>query len=164
MNVQEYISSGILEQYVSGLISPQEKQEVECMSHIYPEIKEELDSLHAALEALALDMRRTPPAHLKNRILDKLHELNQEEEELPAPLKTTPTAPHALSSEKTNNIRSINPNWWQIAAAMLLFLSVVLGYRIFTQQKDLHHHLHLYRLLLHSPYWKVAWAKHFAFW
>ena len=42
MNINDYISSGILEQYVLGDISPQEKKEVECMSHIYPELQEEL--------------------------------------------------------------------------------------------------------------------------
>lgn len=45
MDIEDYIASGILENYVFGHVSAQEMQEVECMSHIYPEIKEELTSI-----------------------------------------------------------------------------------------------------------------------
>ena len=46
MNTNDYILTGILEQYVLGDVSPQEKQEVECMSHIYPEVHEEIGRAH----------------------------------------------------------------------------------------------------------------------
>lgn len=61
MNIQAYIESGILEEYVLGTVSPQEKQEVECMSHIYPEIKEELLRTESALEEYALKHQTLPP-------------------------------------------------------------------------------------------------------
>jgi hypothetical protein len=53
MNIQAYIESGILEEYVLGTVSPQEKQEVECMASIYPEIQQELQILETALEKYA---------------------------------------------------------------------------------------------------------------
>ncbi|WP_439556690.1 anti-sigma factor [Dyadobacter sp.] len=68
MNIQAYIESGILEEYVLGTVSPQEKQEVECMSHIYPEIKEELLRTENALEEYALKHQTPPPASLKESI------------------------------------------------------------------------------------------------
>ena len=52
MNVPEYIASGILESYVTGAVSDQERREVECMSAIYPEIRQELDELASSLELI----------------------------------------------------------------------------------------------------------------
>ncbi|MEO9256946.1 MAG: anti-sigma factor [Crocinitomicaceae bacterium] len=54
MKIEEYIASGIIENYLLGVVSPQEKQEVECMSHIYPEIKQELNALELAMENFLL--------------------------------------------------------------------------------------------------------------
>ncbi|MEO6284711.1 MAG: anti-sigma factor [Dyadobacter sp.] len=73
MNIQAYIESGILEEYVLGTVSPQEKQEVECMSHIYPEIKEELLRTESALEEYALKHQTSPPASLKESIFAKMN-------------------------------------------------------------------------------------------
>ena len=73
MNIQAYIESGILEEYVLGTVSPQEKQEVECMSHIYPEIKEELLRTESALEEYALKHQTAPPASLKESLFAKMN-------------------------------------------------------------------------------------------
>lgn len=73
MNIQAYIESGILEEYVLGTVSPQEKQEVECMSHIYPEIKEELLRTESALEEYALKHQATPPPSLKESIFAQMN-------------------------------------------------------------------------------------------
>ena len=72
MNIIEYISSGILEAYVLGSTSPQEKQEVECMSKIYPEIKTELDALQGAINQYAISFETPPPAHLKAKIFAQM--------------------------------------------------------------------------------------------
>lgn len=72
MNIQAYIESGILEEYVLGTVTPQEKQEVECMSHIYPEIKEELLRTESALEEYALKHQATPPPSLKESIFAQM--------------------------------------------------------------------------------------------
>jgi len=73
MNIQAYIESGILEEYVLGTVSPQEKQEVECMSHIYPEIKEELMRTESALEQYALKHQTPPPASLKETLFAQMN-------------------------------------------------------------------------------------------
>ncbi|MGG7662601.1 anti-sigma factor [Dyadobacter sp. BHUBP1] len=73
MNIQAYIESGILEEYVLGTVTPQEKQEVECMSHIYPEIKEELLRTESALEEYALKHQATPPPSLKESIFAQMN-------------------------------------------------------------------------------------------
>jgi anti-sigma-K factor RskA len=72
MNIQAYIESGILEEYVLGTVSPQEKQEVECMSHIYPEIRDELLRTEDALEQYALKYQTPPPAALKESLFAQM--------------------------------------------------------------------------------------------
>jgi anti-sigma-K factor RskA len=72
MNIQEYIESGILETYVMGATSDQERREVDCLSAIYPEIKQELNYLTETLEEYALAHSVEPPADLKAQIMAQL--------------------------------------------------------------------------------------------
>lgn len=72
MNVTEYIASGILESYVVGAVSDQERREVECLSAIYPEVRNELDALSATLENYALLHSIEPPTALKTRLMTQL--------------------------------------------------------------------------------------------
>lgn len=53
MNVKDYISSGILELYVTGALSEQETQEVYEAILQYPELEQEVKSIEAALIKLA---------------------------------------------------------------------------------------------------------------
>lgn len=69
MDLNEYIASGILESYVIGSVSSQERQEVECMSHIYPEIKDALIAFQKDIEKLVLANAKTPPSELKEQVL-----------------------------------------------------------------------------------------------
>ncbi len=68
MNTQEYIASGILENYLLDHCTPQEKQEVECLSKIYPEIKQELQSLELSLEKYLRAQAKTPPKSIWDAI------------------------------------------------------------------------------------------------
>ncbi|OIN59212.1 anti-sigma factor [Arsenicibacter rosenii] len=72
MNVAEYIASGTLEAYILGAASDQERREVECLSSIYPEIKQELDQLALALEDYAMALSVEPPVALREQIMSQL--------------------------------------------------------------------------------------------
>ena len=72
MNIQEYIESGILDSYVLGATSDQERREVTCMSSIYPEIQQEIDRLNETMEEYALAHSVEPPADLKAQIMAQL--------------------------------------------------------------------------------------------
>lgn len=74
MNTNEYIASGIIEQYVLGDVSPQEKKEVECLSHIYPEIKQELMQVQQVLEGFAMENAIEVPTHIKQNIFKQIDE------------------------------------------------------------------------------------------
>ena len=53
MDIQEYIYSGVLEQYCLGLLNEQERAFVIEMSLLYPEVKRELNNIQMAFEYFA---------------------------------------------------------------------------------------------------------------
>jgi anti-sigma-K factor RskA len=69
MDIQAYISSGILEAYALGDCTPQEMREVERMIATYPEVKEELGRIELSLESVAKTLAIPPSARLKQDIL-----------------------------------------------------------------------------------------------
>lgn len=72
MDLQSFIQSGLLEAYVAGQCSAEERKQVEQMIARHPEIRAELDRIELALEQLAQAGAVAPPAHLKNNILNQL--------------------------------------------------------------------------------------------
>ncbi|RPD48566.1 anti-sigma factor [Hymenobacter sediminis] len=69
MNVQEYIESGILEEYALGVLNEVERAEVERIAREHPEIGRELDSIVRSLDAYAEAHAITPPAEMRDRVL-----------------------------------------------------------------------------------------------
>ncbi|MDI3320270.1 anti-sigma factor [Pinibacter soli] len=68
MNIQEYIQSGIIESYVLGLASEEERLEFESVCATYPEVVEAREALELSLEHQAVSNAVTPPAYLKDKI------------------------------------------------------------------------------------------------
>ncbi|MEO9967342.1 MAG: anti-sigma factor [Reichenbachiella sp.] len=81
MNIEEYISSGILEQYALGELSQAEMAEVQELIEAHPQIKAELDLITSTLETLALKTAINPPTRLKNAIKAEL-DLEKEAKEI----------------------------------------------------------------------------------
>ncbi|OCX52438.1 hypothetical protein BEL04_13320 [Mucilaginibacter sp. PPCGB 2223] len=71
-DVKAYMETGILELYVLGDISPEEKARVEEMASKYPEIRAEITAIEKGLEAYASENAVEPPAHLRDRVLNSL--------------------------------------------------------------------------------------------
>ncbi|WP_353722066.1 anti-sigma factor [Dyadobacter sp. 676] len=141
MNIQAYIESGILEEYVLGTVTPQEKQEVECMSHIYPEIKEELLRTESALEEYALKHQATPPPALKESIFGQMNFEAPAEEpktedaaerhtvsqtDVAAPVRTGGRViDQAFDRVET---RVVTPTWAKLAVAAAVLLALFAGW------------------------------------
>jgi anti-sigma-K factor RskA len=68
-NFQEYIESGILEQYALGELSGAEQAAVEAQAAARPEIQEELHLVQAALGFYAEAHAVTPPTGMRERVL-----------------------------------------------------------------------------------------------
>lgn len=123
MNTKEYINSGILEEYLLATVSPQEKQEVECMSKIYPEIKTELAQLESALEQYALLHPKTPSASLKGRIFSQM-EFNN-----PAETQTQPAEAKEIEF-RPEVARIVVPLWSRMAVAASVLFALVSGWSL----------------------------------
>lgn len=148
MNIQAYIESGILEEYVLGTVSSQEKQEVECMSHIYPEIKAELLRTEDALEQYALKYQTPPPASLKESLFAQMSfgEEGKESDEKGSALpldsrgEVTPSAEVNDVSDKNEDInvvanvfdrvetKIVTPAWAKLAIAASVLLALFAGW------------------------------------
>jgi len=131
MNIQAYIESGILEEYVLGTVSPQEKQEVECMSHIYPEIKEELLRTESALEEYALKHQATPPPSLKESIFAQMsfdapvEDEQKAEEEIISVKPDARVIDNAFGRVET---QVVTPAWAKMAVAAAVLLALFAGW------------------------------------
>lgn len=70
MNVQEYISSGIVESYVLGLASAEEQAEFESMCRQYQEVLQARISFEEAMQKQAMQNAVAPPPALKQQIME----------------------------------------------------------------------------------------------
>jgi anti-sigma-K factor RskA len=79
LNVQEYISSGIIESYVLGLSGEEEARELEELCVQYPEIKAAVREAEAAMEEYAQLNAISPPEYAKEKIWSTLSSLQEKE-------------------------------------------------------------------------------------
>jgi mannose-6-phosphate isomerase-like protein (cupin superfamily) len=82
MNIKEYISSGILEEYVLGTASKEDSLEVERMVSLHPEIRKEIEEISKALEQLAIANSVSPARTVKPFLMatiDYMHRLEHGE-------------------------------------------------------------------------------------
>lgn len=71
-NIQEYIESGILEQYALGELSAAERAAVEAQAARHPEVQAELQQVEEALGFYAEAHAQAPPAAMRDRVLGKV--------------------------------------------------------------------------------------------
>ena len=105
MNIKEYISSGVVESYVLGLLTAQERFEFEKYCEAYPELKEARTSFELAIDKQAIENSIVPPSDLKQKIASKIFAEN----------KTAPIIP----------IQTAQPgkfNWTRFVAAASIIL------------------------------------------
>lgn len=138
MNIKEYIESGILEAYVSGASSDQERREVECLSSVYPEVKAELDSLEETMNQFALSYQATVPNPLgmKSKIMAAV----KDQAQVPPMSVVRDTSDADVKEEITEpekpKHRDPSKFPWRIAATLLLLVSCGLLYFLITLEDD----------------------------
>jgi anti-sigma-K factor RskA len=72
VDVREFIESGILESYVLGLASADERREVERMISEHPEVRRELDVIEDSVAAYAKLQAKEPPAAVREKVFASL--------------------------------------------------------------------------------------------
>ena len=125
MDIKEYISSGILEEYVMGTASEQERQEVECLSSIYPEVREELSSLEVSLEQFAQLKSIEPSEETREKVLAKIDA---------QPRKLVKMAERG-EHKKVEEVRERAVNNWKLGAAAAAILLIAVTVWLFVKQE-----------------------------
>lgn len=137
MNLKEYISSGILESYVLGAASPQEQQEVECMSHIYPEIAEELEKLRSSIEVMATEMAQTPPADSLDFIMEAIENEPQQQPESSEPKIEESKEEAIVVTLPPSESAGVPGGWRNVALAACVVGLIGMGMWVFSSRSTL---------------------------
>lgn len=131
MDINNYIESGILESYALGVATPQEMQEVLCLSKIYPEIKEELISLQVSLEDYALSLQTPPPKDLKGKVLRAVSKETQE-----VSLDTKKAKIVSMPNNGTGNKKGVSKLYKYSLVASLALILCLAGVFLVEQNKN----------------------------
>lgn len=128
MDVQEYISSGILESYVLGFCSSDEIAEVERLMDAHEAIRNEIESIQATMELTAQLGSKAPMPALKSKIWEAIQE------------ESASALDNSLLEEKVDApIHRLKPatNWLRYAASFTLLFSVSsLAIYFFTEKQQ----------------------------
>lgn len=105
MDINEFIASGMIQDYCLGILKKQDQELVERQAALFPEIKKEILAQQEALAGYAADFSRMPDPLLKGRILATLEGLEKNPEQ-------TKSDSHLLTrfSEKENWLRIVKPH------------------------------------------------------
>lgn len=106
MNVQEYLASGILQDYCLGFLSNEEMQEIESHAKIHPEIQNEISANKRALENYANQLAQQPSDSVKAKLFQSIDALIEEQN---ASLNNLPLL----------NKNSDYKNWLKIVAPLI---------------------------------------------
>lgn len=155
MNIEEYISSGIVESYVLGLADAQERAEFEKMCVLHPEVKAARDNFERSLEAQGRSTQLQPPLSLKKRIFSAI-ELETTDsntslsDNIPPRFAGVETSSPGNDGYSKARVARMPVNLQKIiavAAVVLLILSTALNFYFFSQYR---HYNEQYRALLVS--------------
>lgn len=121
MNIKEYILSGIVESYVLGLASEQERIEFEQLCMQYPELVEARTNFELLLEKKAMENAVTPPVTSKEKIWSVIQQT--------APASNTSKI---ITMESSTTRKSSGMRW--VAAASIL-IALAAGYFAYDASK-----------------------------
>jgi anti-sigma-K factor RskA len=123
LNIKEYIASGILEAYVLGEVSDQERAEIEANLLRYPELREELSKVEQTQESLLMQIAIAPPSRVKEKIFSMLEE--------------SPVASATANETKVIPLPDTSVKWWKFATAASVSVAVISSYLAFNYKGEL---------------------------
>jgi anti-sigma-K factor RskA len=127
MDIQSYISSGIIERYALGLCTVAESSELESLALQHPEIGKEVDEIRRSLESYAEAHTKRPPAALKERLMESISV---------SPNSISTSAPVKIRSLPGDTPTSQSYLKYAVAASLVLLLgSASLNYLFYKNWK-----------------------------
>jgi anti-sigma-K factor RskA len=121
MDINNYISSGIIEMYVMGICSAEEKAELELLRNQYPQLNKAITQFEIEFENNALHNASPTGSKLDNSILQSLNELQ------------TPVVNINSGRRRVNEITWLKPV--AAAAIVLLAISSFFNYSLYKKTK-----------------------------
>jgi anti-sigma-K factor RskA len=126
VNIQEYISSGIVESYVLGLADDSEQKEFEQYCAQYPEVLAARKAFEETVEQHALSNAVQPPEHVKRRFLEAIDEFSS--------INQT----KVITMENSAPVRKSGFLRFLAAASIILLIGAAwLAYSLYSSNKDL---------------------------
>ena len=125
MNIKEYISSGMVESYVLGLLTAQERFEFEQYCETYPELREARDSFERAMEKQAMQNAIVPPASIKEKVWAAIQDTSASK------------TPKIVSMEQTTARRPATYGWLAAASVILFIIAGYFAYTYYTKNQKL---------------------------
>lgn len=127
MEINEIISSGLLELYVAGLASEEESRRVEQWAAQYPAVKDELAAIETALESYATANATQPAPGVKERLMAEISSGSITEKAVNG-AAVIDIAPAAKPS--------VIPMWKRLAAASVIVLAGSAIFSVFLINKN----------------------------
>lgn len=138
MEIRTIIESGLLETYVMGIASEEEKLQVEQLSVRYPEFKEALTALELDMELLAQRMAVPPPPLVFDKIEQEINEIKLRDQHLlkiDKPVddqkEKQSTAGGYIEVESSSSHMRIHKAWRWVFAAVFILGKIFLGFAIY---------------------------------
>lgn len=119
MDIQGYISSGILESYAAGLLTESENAEVEKYIRKHQEIRSEYEKIQQALFITTAVNLKTPSSKVKESILNRIKEDGN----------------NILETQKTINYQGSYNKYKYLMAASIVFFLMSLSVNFFLLNK-----------------------------
>ncbi len=128
-----YLTSGVLESYLLGLVSTEEKEELERLLTSDPDVLAELNELEAQMELYFLDNAVPPPPGIKAAIEQRLNETEIEKQgsnshsrfNQPVPETESPK-PTYIDVEISDTQIRVHKNWRTAFIAIFILSKVFL--------------------------------------
>jgi anti-sigma-K factor RskA len=124
VNIQEYISSGVIESYVLGLASPEERVEFEKMCALYPELIAARNSFELAVEKQAFQNSLPPPVGSKEKTWLAIQQS--------ATKNTSKIITMEPGKSKSSGLR-----WFAAASVLLFLLTGYFAYTFYNKNREL---------------------------
>jgi anti-sigma-K factor RskA len=116
--------SGIIESYVLGLASAEERAEFEKYCRVYPELVAARTAFEVALEKRLLN-DAVPGADLKEKVMNAIRQ-------------QSPVNQTKIITMQSSNSRSSSPLKWIAAASVILLIGAAIwGYQLYSENQDL---------------------------
>lgn len=131
MDIQQFISSGIIEAYVLGMASEEEVRELETLSALHPEVAAALAEVQQSMGDYALLHAVQPPAGLKEEIWSAL-----EKEALEAPAGDPYNRPENVHEFIRPEAQITKRSYGPLAATIALLIGSVILNLIFWNKSE----------------------------